>query len=260
MSGRVQGKIALVTGAAAGLGGAIAKRLAEEGARVIITDLKDEQGLALAKEIGATYRHQDVTDEDGWKKLVASIVADMGGLDIVVNNAGLAASHGNMDPENTRLDDFRKIYTVNVEGVFLGCKHTIPVMAKNGGSIINMSSIGALVPTPFITAYGASKAAVAHLTRSVALHCAERGYAIRCNSVHPGQIRTPMHVEMTAHMAREANAPLDALLDAFLAKIPMRQFQEAIDIANAVLYLASDEARYVTGTQIVVDGGMSLVS
>lgn len=251
MSGRVSGKVIIVTGAAAGLGAAIAERLAGEGATVVRTDIAGGSGVV----------RQDVTDEAQWQDLVTDVVKQHGRLDGLVNNAGIADGKGPPDPEHALADDWRRIYTVNVEGVFLGCKHAIPaIAAAGGGSIVNMSSIGALVPTPFLSAYGASKAAVMHYSRTVALHCCEQGHAIRCNSVHPGQVRTPMHVELMARTAAELGLNDEQAAEAFLSKVPMKKWQEAVDIANGVLFLMSDESRFVTGTSLVIDGGMSLTN
>ncbi len=259
--GRVDGKVAIVTGGAQGLGREIARLLASEGAQVTITDVKTEEGARAAAAMPGDVRFcfQDVTDEPGWESLIRETVARQGRLDILVNNAGLALSDVPMDPETTRLEDWRKIHQVNVEGVFLGCKHAIPAMRESGGgSIVNLSSVAALVATPFITAYGASKAAVQQLTRSVALHCAQTGAKIRCNSVHPGQIITPMLEGLFETTARAAGLELDAVRAEFLKKIPYGEFGEPLDIAYAVLYLASDEAKHVTGAQLVVDGGVTL--
>lgn len=251
MSGRVSGKIVIVTGAAAGLGAAIARRLEEEGATVARTDIAGGSGIV----------RQDVTDEGQWRDLIADVVRKHGRLDGLVNNAGIADGKGPPDPEGALADDWRRIYTVNVEGVFLGCKYAIPAIAEGGGgSIVNMSSIGALVPTPFLSAYGASKAAVMQFTRTVALHCCEHDYAIRCNSVHPGQVRTPMHDELMARTAAELGLDEAQAAQAFLSKVPMKRWQEAVDIANGVLFLLSDEARFITGTSLVIDGGMNLTN
>ncbi|MES2495511.1 MAG: SDR family oxidoreductase [Pseudomonadota bacterium] len=251
MSGRVSGKVIIVTGAAIGLGTAIAKRLAEEGATIVRTDING----------GGDVIRQDVTDEAQWQTLIDDVVRRHGRLDGLVNNAGVADGKGPPDPEGALAEDWRRIYSVNVEGTFLGCKYAMPAIAQGGGgAIVNMSSIGALVPTPFLSAYGASKAAVMQFTRSVALHCCEHGYAIRCNSVHPGQVRTPMHVDLIARTAAELGIDEDQAAEAFLSKVPMKKWQEAVDIANGVLFLMSDEARFVTGTSLVVDGGMSLTN
>lgn len=251
MGGRVSGKVIIVTGAAAGLGAAISQRLREEGAMVVRTDIAGGEDIV----------RQDVTDERGWQDLIAQVAGQHGRLDGLVNNAGISEAQGANDPEGSLLEDWRRIYTVNVEGVFLGCKYALPEIARaGGGAVVNMSSIAALVPTPFLSAYGASKAAVAQFTRSLALHCCERDYAIRCNSVHPGQVRTPMHDKLIERVAREHGIDEEQAALAFLSKVPMKRWQEASDIANAVLFLLSEEARYITGTSMVIDGGMSLTN
>lgn len=257
--GRVAGKTAIVTGAASGLGRATAAMLVHEGASVTITDINREGGQEAAAEIGARFISQDVTDEAGWGALMAEVSGQGGGLDILVNNAGIGEGLGASDPEATTLEDWNRVMTVNAGGVFLGCKHAIPVMRDSGGgAIVNLSSVAALVATPFITAYGASKAAVRQLTMSVALHYAQRGYGIRCNSIHPGQIRTPMHDGLCDDIATQAGVSADDIRAELLKKIPLGEFGQADDVAHAVLYLASDDARHVTGEQLVVDGGMNL--
>ena len=204
---RVRNKIAIVTGGASGLGRATVAMLLAEGARVILTDINRAAGERAAQEMGCSFYHHDVTDEGGWRRLVAMAAKQHGGLDVLVNNAGIGEGEGPSDPENTTIEDFKLIYDINTCGTFLGCKHAIgPMRNSGGGSIINISSIAALVATPFITAYGASKAAVRQLTMSVALHCAENGYGIRCNSIHPGQIRTPMLESLFEDTARANQA------------------------------------------------------
>jgi 3(or 17)beta-hydroxysteroid dehydrogenase len=257
--GRLQGKVAVVTGAARGLGAAIATRFVKEGCLVIITDMDHEHGEKAAERIGAQFFFQDVTEEAGWTRLRKRIEADYGTLDILVNNAGVADRAAPENLTNAVLQNWRKVYAVNVEGVMLGCQFAIDLMSRSGGgAIVNMSSIAALNPTPFLYAYGASKAAVTQYTTSIALHCATAGHKIRCNSVHPGQIRTPMHNELIASVAAETGMSVEETTAEFLAKIPLGEFQEPIDIANAVLFLASEESRYITGTKIIVDGGNSL--
>ena len=252
---RMQGKVAIVTGAASGLGRATAERLAQEGAIVIATDINTPANLP---EGIASFRIQDVRSEDGWRDLIGDVVARHGGLDVLVNNAGLGLVGGHhRGIEDSEIADWRTIQAVNVEGVYLGCKHAMPAMrTRGGGSIINLSSVAALVPTPALTAYGASKAAVAQLSRSVALHGAP--HKVRCSSVHPGQMLTPMLEDLHSNVAVETNQGAEAARESFLSLIPMGEFGEAVDIANAVLFLASDEARHVTGIQLVVDGGMTL--
>lgn len=258
---RLQDKIAVVTGAAQGLGAAIAARLIDEGACVIVTDMDRVQGEQTAEQIGAEFYYQDVTEEVGWTTLTQRIEGHYGTLDILVNNAGVADTPTQKNQADSALRNWRKVYAVNVEGVVLGCQFAIDIMSRTGGgSIVNMSSIAALNPTPFLYAYGASKAAITQYTTSVALDCARSGHKIRCNSVHPGQIRTPMHDELIASVAAEAGVSVQEATADFLAKIPLGEFQEPVDIANAVLFLASDESRYITGTKIIVDGGNSLGS
>lgn len=248
-----------MTGGASGLGAAAATLLAREGARVTITDIDRAAGDAAALRLGLDFVCHDVTDEAGWVELIARTIGACGRFDVLVNNAGIGSAAGGTDPETTSLADWNRILAVNAGGVFLGCKHSIPAMRRSGGgSIINVSSIAALVATPFITAYGASKAAVRQLTMSVALHCAERGYRIRCNSVHPGQIRTPMLEGLFRDVAAAAHAEPEAIQKEFLRKIPLGEFGEPEDIAYAVLYLASDESKHVTGAQFVIDGGMQI--
>lgn len=259
--GRLEGKRAIVTGGASGIGRAIVERFCEEGARVLITDVNEGNGAEVAAATGASFYMQDVAVEESWRALMADARARFGGIDILVNNAGLGDLAKGNSPEDTSLAELRRIFSVNVEGVFFGCRSAIPVMAEGGGgSIINLSSVAALVPTPFITAYGASKAAMFQLSRSVALHCAQKGYRIRCNTIHPGQIRTPMHDKLIREIAANAGAPEEAVRADFLSRIPIGEFGEGIDIANAALFLASDEARHITGESMVVDGGMMLTN
>lgn len=259
VAGRVEGKVALVTGGASGLGRAIAALFVKHGATTIISDIQEMLGQQTAKEIGAAFMPQDVSSETQWQSILGSIKSDYGRLDILVNNAGISGPIENADPETTSLVDWQSVQVVNSQSVFLGCKHVIPLMREaGGGSIINISSIAALVATPFIAAYGASKAAVRQHTKSVALHCATTGSKIRCNSVHPGQIITPMHDKLISETARLMGVSEAEAKQQFLSRIPYGEYGEPDDIAFAVLYLASDEAKHVTGIQMVVDGGMEL--
>ena len=256
----MHGKRAVVTGGANGIGLAIVRRFAEEGAQVLLTDIDRDAAESAARDLSVPFFVQDVSKEDDWCKLLSDIEARFSGFDILVNNAGVGDLSGKDSPETTSLDDWRRTFRINTEGVFLGCRAAIPLMAKHGGSIINISSIAALVPTPFITAYGASKAAVLQLSRSIALHCAQQGYKIRCNTIHPGQIRTPMHDKLMAYTAALAGAAYEDVRAGYLSRIPLGEFGDPEDIANAALFLASDEARHVTGAQLVVDGGMQLTN
>lgn len=248
--GRVEGKAALVTGAASGLGAATARMLAKEGARVLLTDRDADGARAIATEIGgsALAAELDVTSEAAWASAVDLAVASFGRLDILVNNAGIGAMS---DIEHCSLEEWRLVHAVNLEGVFLACREGIRVMkATGGGSIVNISSVAGLVGVPTLVAYGSSKAAVRQLSKSVALHCAKKGYGIRCNSVHPTFIATPMVDAMAELLGGREKG------HAALARtIPLGRLGEPDDIAHAVLYLASDESKLVTGTELVVDGG-----
>lgn len=257
---RLAGKTAIVTGGATGLGLGIARRFIEHGAEVIITDINVPAGEQAAADIGARFVVQDVTDENAWEALFRTLEEQQTRASVLVNNAGFADAGLGVLFEDIDIREAKKIFTVNVDGTMLGCKHAIRHMKRDGGSIINMSSIAAMVPVPFIAAYGASKAAVRHLTQSVALYCAQQQYRIRCNSIHPGQIRTAMHDRLVDATARQ-NAITPAEAEAgFLSMIPMGEFGQVEDIANAALYFASEESKHVTGDRILVDGGMMLTS
>jgi 3(or 17)beta-hydroxysteroid dehydrogenase len=257
---RVSEKVAIVTGGASGLGAAISRRLAEEGARVIITDLHVVAGKHCADELKCTFIEHDVTDETRWQSVISQAEERYGGLHVLVNNAGIEGPFDVANPENTRLEDWRAIHRVNVEGVFLGCRAAIPLLRKSGGgSIVNLSSTAGIGATPEFTAYGASKAAVRHLTKSVALHCAKDGSRIRCNSVHPGVVLTDMLARIVADRARRRELSTEDVMREFRAVIPQAEFQTTEDVANAVLFLASDEARHITGTALLVDGGATMI-
>lgn len=254
---KLQSKVALVTGGASGLGKAIAQRLVAEGASVVITDVQTDLGNATATECSCTFLKQDVCDEAQWTEIVREIEQRFGRLDVLVNNAGIVGPMDATSPENTRLADWRKIFAVNVESVFLGCRAAIPAMRRaGGGSIINISSIAGLRASPYGTAYGASKATVRHLTKSVAQHCAEEGLNIRCNSVHPGDVRTPLRDKAAAEIARQRGISVEESYAEVTARIPLGALVLPEDIAVAVAFLASDDSRYMTGSKMVVDGGV----
>ena len=259
--GRVAGKVALVTGGARGFGAATAKRLVEEGAKVMITDVLTAEGAATAQALGAacTFLRQDVTDEAQWRAAVDATVSTHGGLHILVNNAGIRLQGIPSGVEGMRLEDLRATMAVNVEGVALGCKHGVPAIRKcGGGSIVNLSSIAALLPTAGLLEYGMSKAAVRQLTLSVAAHCARKGMRIRCNSVHPGMMLTAMMDGILEDAASQGKTTVDGAMEARRKRIPLGEFGTPEDVANAVLFLASDESRYITGAALVVDGGVTL--
>lgn len=249
---RVKGKIALVTGASLGLGHAAALMLAREGARVIVTDKREQEGAATADAIVAAggeamFLTHDVASEADWKRVIAATVSRFGGLDILVNNAGVALA-GSV--EETTLEQWRWLMSINLDGVFLGIKQAVEVMKARGGSIINISSIEGLIGDPNLAAYNASKGGVRLLTKSVALHCAKAGYNIRVNSVHPGYIWTPM---VEGYVG--AHADPGATKAALAALHPLGHIGEPDDIAYGILYLASDESKFVTGAELVIDGG-----
>lgn len=260
MGNRLATKTAIVTGGASGLGFAIARRFVDEGARVIVTDINARVGRTAAEEIGARFEEQDVTDETRWQTLFQTLLSEGLQPTTLVNNAGYADAGLGVPFEDIDIAEAKRIFDVNVDGTLLGCKYAIKHMKQHGGTIINMSSIGGLVPVPFIAAYGASKAAVRHLTQSVALYCAQQGYRIRCNSIHPGQIQTPMHNRLVAATAEQHGISVAEAEAQFRSLIPMGEFGRADDVADAALYLASDESRHVTGDRILVDGGMMLAS
>ena len=251
-AGRVAGKVALVTGAASGIGKAAAQRLAAEGATVVATDRDGAGVAAVAAALGPPHwaATLDVTDEAGWAAVVAEVVARAGRLDVLVNSAGIGRFG---DIESTTVDDFRLMYRVNVEGTFLGCRAAVGAMkAGGGGSIINLSSVAGLIGVPDLAGYCASKGAVRLLTKSVALHCAKQGYRIRCNSLHPSFIDTPMVEAMAAAMGDVGAAK------AQLAKAaPLGRLGQVDDVTAAIVYLASEEGAFVTGAELAIDGGLT---
>lgn len=254
---RLEGKTALVTGGASGLGKAIAERLARDGARVVITDVQRELAEATAGESGFVFLEQDVRDEERWTEIVREIGIRFGPLNILVNNAGIVGPMHAVSPVNTSLALWRTIFAVNVESVFLGCRAAIPAMKRaGGGSIVNISSVAGLLASPFATAYGASKAAVRQLTKSVAQHCAQEKLSIRCNSVHPGNVRTPLWDRQAREIAKVRGVPIEQVIAEGQAEIPMGGFTRAEDVAAAVSFLASDESRHMTGAKLIVDGGI----
>lgn len=251
---RVEGKTALVTGAAQGLGAAIADLLAAEGARVLLTDIDDEGAAAEAERLAdrgdvAASLRQDVTLEADWRTALERVEARYGGLDILVNNAGIG-SIGSIEDET--LEAWRRVHAVDLDAVFLGCKLAIPLLeAGDGGSIVNISSISGIIAGHNLAAYNSAKAAVRHLSKSIALHCARKGNGVRCNSVHPSFIDTPILDGMAGGATREET------IDRLARQVPLKRIGRPEDVAYAVLYLASDESAFVTGAELKVDGGIS---
>ena len=249
--GRLEGKTALVTGAASGIGLQTSIRLAEEGARVMMTDLNLEEGLQQAEKLGANaiFLKLDITEEEEWISVLDETVKRFDSLDILVNSAGMVLI---ADVEQITLEDWRKVHAVNLDGTFLGCKHGVRVMKEFGaGSIINLSSVSGMIGGFNLAAYNSSKGAVRMLTKSVALHCARAGYGIRCNSIHPTFIETPM----LESMIRDSPDPEKAR-QTLVRQVPLRRIGKPDDVANMIVYLASDESTFVTGTEMVIDGGV----
>ena len=249
--GRVDGKVALITGGASGIGLATAGLLADEGAKVVLTDLVEPEAnaAAVAARRGRFYK-LDVTRENEWIAVTDAVVSEFGRLDILVNCAGVSLLK---DVETTTLEEWRRLMAVNLDGTFLGCKHAIRVMKERGnGSIVNMSSVAGLVGAANLAAYSASKGAVRLLTKSVALHCARKGYNIRCNSVHPSFVETPM----LRSMLTAARDP-QKLEANYASAAPLGRLAKPIEIARTILFLASDEAAFTTGAELVVDGGLT---
>jgi NAD(P)-dependent dehydrogenase (short-subunit alcohol dehydrogenase family) len=255
--GRLTGKTALVTGAARGIGLCVAQLFAEEGATVVLSDRNDERGEAEADRMGGSsvYRHLNVACEQDWLELEADLLAEHGTLDIVVNNAGITGfdeTAGPHDPEHLDLDSWHQVHATNLDGVALGCKYGIRLCkTSKAASIVNISSRSGIVGIPGAAAYASSKAAVRNHTKSVALYCADQGYPIRCNSIHPAAIMTPMWDAMLGEGDVRA-----AQMEAIENGIPLKKMGEPLDVAYAVVYLASDEAKYVTGIEIHIDGGI----
>ncbi len=237
--GRVSGKIALITGGASGLGRADALALAREGARVVITDVSEEAGQALAKDIDGEFVRHDVRSEDDWHKAIAHTLARFGKLDILVNNAGIVVPG---DIETATLEQYRLLNAIHAEGSFLGCKYGIEAMKANPGStgsIINISSLSAIRGFPGVITYAAAKGAILAMTTTIAAHFRDKGYAMRCNAILPGMINTPLLAAVGADTLPGLGQP--------------------DDIANTVLFLASDESRHVSGAHIVVDNASSII-
>jgi 3(or 17)beta-hydroxysteroid dehydrogenase len=242
---RLKDKIALITGSARGIGQATAELFHKEGAIVILSDIRDEEGKSIAKKLktNAEYLHLDVGDEENWLTVADYITKKYGRFDILINNAGITGfleSTGPWDAENSDLKSWDEVHRVNSTGVMLGCKYAIKLMKEKG-----------VVGIPGAVAYASSKAAVRNHTKSVALHCAEKGYKIRCNSVHPAAIMTPMWDAMLGEGEQRQQ-----IIEVVISGIPMGHFGEPIDVAYGILYLASDESKYVTGIELTIDGGI----
>ncbi len=254
---RLRNKVTMVTGAAGGIGKATALRFHEEGAFVLVTDINDTEGESLVAQLPgrSRYCHLDVSKEDEWVSVFGMLDEEYGRLDVLVNNAGIDGSTqtaGPLDPEGLDLESWHYVHAVNADGVALGCKYAIRLMKKNlCSSIVNISSRSGIVGIPRMAAYASSKASVRNHTKSVALYCAEKRYNIRCNSIHPGAILTPMWDPVFGKDEGRAQR-----IRKLAKRIPLGRMGAPLDVANAVLYLASDESEYVTGIELTVDGGI----
>lgn len=248
---RLKNKTCIVTGAGRGIGAAIARAFAREGAAVVVTDKDEASAIAVAREIGADAMRLDVASEQDWEALTEAWPA----CDVVVNNAGITGFEEALrphDPENASLADWRAVHAVNLDGTFLGCRYAIRAMRPQGaGSIINISSRSGLVGIPAAAAYASSKAAVRNHTKSVALYCAEQGLNIRCNSIHPAAVLTPMWEPMLG-----SGPDREARMAAFVEDTPLRRFGDPDEVAALAVMLASDEAAYMTGAELNIDGGL----
>ena len=249
MTERLKDKVALITGAAQGLGKEMAKSMMAEGAEVYISDINQKQLDKTVTELSCSGINLDVTKSEDWKKAVSHIQEKSGSLNILVNNAGIGNGG---DIESTDMDTWKLVHNVNLDSVFLGCKYALPLMRDSGnGSIINISSMSGIVASHNTSAYNSSKAAVRHLSKSIALHCAKSTNLVRCNSIHPVFTRTAM-VQSMIDAAPERN-----IEQKLIQQIPIRKLAEPIDIANAAIFLASDESSFITGTELLIDGGLS---
>ncbi len=248
---RLKNKTCVVTGAARGIGRAIAALFHEEGGLVVATDIDAAAGAETAREIGCRFEVLDVREEAHWVRLTELVPT----ADVLVNNAGVTGFEGGSvvhDPEHATLEDWREVHRVNLDGTFLGCRYAIGAMKERGsGSIINVSSRSGLVGIPLAAAYASSKAGVRNHTKTVALYCAGKGWRIRCNSIHPAAILTPMWEPMLGH-----GLDRDARMQALVADTPLKRFGMPAEVAAIALTLAADEATYVTGTEINIDGGL----
>ena len=248
------GKVVLVTGAARGIGAASCRALADRGAKIALSDIDVDSGEALVNELResgaeAAFIPLDVRDEAQWRTAVDQVLAQFGALDGLVNNAGIAAICG---IEEETLEGWRRTQDINTDAVFLGCREAVRVMKGRGGSIVNVSSIEGIVGDPMLPAYNASKGAVRALTKSLALYCAENGTGIRVNSLHPGYVATPL---VSGALDKLAAAEAEAFANRVVASIPMGRMAEADEIAEGVVFLISESSRYMTGSELIMDGG-----
>jgi 3(or 17)beta-hydroxysteroid dehydrogenase len=254
MTDRLAGKVALITGGASGLGENAAELMVREGARVVIADIAEEKGRAVADKLGsaAHYARLDVTSEENWQAVIAETVEKFGALHVLLNSAGIGLSK---TVEDITLEEWRRVHAIDLDGVFLGCKHGVGEIKKHtaelGGSVINISSISGIIAGANMAAYNSAKAGVRLLSKSVALHCAKSGYRIRCNSVHPTFIDTPI---LDRHRVRFGNEVMQQKLG---KQVPIGRLGRPEEVGWALVFLASDESSFMTGSEVVIDGGIS---
>lgn len=248
---KLEDKLCVVTGGARGIGRGTCEAFAREGARVILTDIDEDEGRKAADEIGCEFALLDVRDEAHWQRLAEAYPQ----IDVLFNNAGVTGfedSAGPHDPENCSLDDWHAVHAVNTDGVFLGCRYALKAMkAKGIGSIINMSSRSGLVGIPGAAAYAASKAAIRNHSKSVALYAAQKGWQIRCNSIHPAAILTPIWEPMIGD-----GPDREEKMAALVADTPLKRFGTIEEVAQLCVFLASDDSAYMTGSELTLDGGL----
>jgi 3(or 17)beta-hydroxysteroid dehydrogenase len=249
-TGRVAGKVALITGGASGLGKETAELFAREGAQVAIADINEAGGRAVAESVGGIFLKLDVTSEEQWIAAIAGTVEAFGKLNILLQSAGIGL--GKPVTEIT-MEEWRRVHAIDLDGVFLGCKHAIPAMAQSGEpcSIVNISSIAGIIAGHNMAAYNSAKAGVRHLSKSVALHCARQGWPIRCNTVHPTFVDTPILDRYKEQFGAET------ALAKLARQVPLGRVGKPIEVAYGILYLASDESSYTTGSELLIDGGIS---
>ena len=254
---RLDNKVALVTGAARGIGAAIVHAFHAEGACVWATDIRDETGRSVVAALAerAAYRRLDVRLEADWVRVVDDLLQERGRLDVLVNNAGITGFEGSAaphDPEHAALDSWRAVHETNLDGVFLGCKHAIRAMRQTGtGSIVNLGSRSGVVGIPGAAAYASSKAAIRNHTKTVALYCAEQGLKVRCNVIQPASILTPMWDPVLGE-----GEECERRMQEFTRDTPLARFGTAEEVAAMAVYLAADESAYVTGAEFNIDGGL----
>ena len=254
---RLINKVSIITGGAKGIGAATAELLSKEGCCVLITDILDDVGIALANKLpNCDFFHLEVSNEENWKECFCYCMKKFGKVDILFNNAGIMGTSekfGLQDPENASFESWKIIHEINLNSVFFGCKLAIKYMKNSGGSIINMSSRSGIVGVPTSVAYASSKAAIRNFTKSVALYCANKNYKIRCNSIHPAAIKTDIWSHMIGNGSIEDQ---NKVIKSIESGIPLGKMGTPTDVANLVLFLASDESAFMTGSEVIIDGGI----